>query len=175
MQQGAVDHYRIHGNETAAYRHAFNCEAARPTTVYAKAYKLFNLPHIVAAVEANNKIQAAKIDISENRVLAEMAAMGFSNAANLFDDQGTPKNIANMDIATQRAIKSVTVKRYTERTGSGPDDFEEVEIQKIELHPKLPALIKLAEIKGLAQEVDKNMQRNVEVTVNISGQTAEIE
>ena len=173
-QQAAVDHYRIHGNKDAAYKSSYNCSKMKPETIRKRAVELFDHPKVAGTLREHRAVQAGKLDISENRLLAEFASIGFSNAANLFDEHGTPKNISDMDIPTQRAIKSVTVKRFIERTGKGEDDYEDVEIQKIELHPKLPALIKIAEIKGIAQSVDKNMQKPVEVTVNINGQSAEI-
>lgn len=168
-QQAAVDHYRIHGDKSAAYRAAFNCGGMKEATIHRRAIELFKKPHIAACLEQVREKQAAKLDISENRILAEMAAIGFSNAANLFDEHGRAKRINDMDIPTQRAIKSVKVKRYIERTGSGDDDYEEVEIQTIELHPKLPALQKIAEIKGMCAPKDDGKHRPVNVNVNITG------
>lgn len=173
-QQMAVDHYRIHGDKSAAYRSAYNCAKMKNNTIHRKALELFRHPKVAACLRLIRQAQSAKLDISENRILAEMAAIGFSNAANLFDEHGCPKNIADMDIPTQRAIKKVTTKRYIERTGAGDNDYEEVEIQTIELHPKLPALQKIAEIKGMTAPDDKNLQRPVEVTVNIDGKSAEV-
>ena len=122
------------------------------------------------------KIQVSKkLDISENRILAEMAAMGFSNVANLFNEHGGHKRIDQMDKATQRAIKKVKTRRYVERNGPGDDDFEEVEIMEIEMHPKLPALQRIAEIKGMAAPKDAERHRPVNVNVNISGKSVTVD
>jgi len=173
-QQSAVDHYRIHGDKTAAYRASYNCANMKDSTVHRKAKELFDSPSVAASLRQVRKEKAAKLDISENRILAEMAAIGFSNAANLFDDNGAPKKIADMDVPTQRAIKKVVTKRYIERTGGGDDDFEEVEIQTIELHPKLPALQKIAEIKGMCAPKDTEKHRPVNVNVNITGKSISV-
>lgn len=174
-QQAAVDHYRIHGDKTAAYRAAYNCDSMKPRTVQRNAITLFNKPHIAAQIKKSFDERARKLDISENRILAEIAAIGFSNVANLFDENGAPKKISDMDIPTQRAIKKVVTKRYIERTGSGENDFEDVEIQTIEMHPKLPALHRIAEIKGMcAQQKDAEKHRPVNVNVNVTGKSVTV-
>jgi hypothetical protein len=170
-QQAAVDHYRIHGDKAAAYRAAYDCGGMNMRTIQRNAIALFDKPHVATCLQHAREVIAAKLDISENRILAEMAAIGFSNAANLFNEHGVPKNIADMDIPTQRAIKKVVTKRYIERTGAGDDDYEEVEVQTIEFHPKLPALQKIAEIKGMCAPKDTDKYRPVNVNVNITGKS----
>jgi phage terminase small subunit len=173
-QQAAVDHYRVHGDKSAAYRAAYDCKRMKTSTVNRTAKALFDKPHIAAIMAQAREVQAQKLDISENRILAEMAAIGFSNAASLFNKHGAPKNISDMDVPTQRAIKKVVTKRYIERTGAGKDDYEEVEVQMIELHPKLPALQKIAEIKGMCAQKDTEKHRPVNVNVNITGKSLSI-
>lgn len=173
-QQAAVDHYRVHGDKSAAYRAAYDCKNMKQRTIQRQAITLFNKPHVAACLQHARQVQAQKLDISENRILAEMAAIGFSNAANLFNEHGAPKNIADMDVPTQRAIKKVVTKRYIERTGTGDDDYEEVEVQMIELHPKLPALQKIAEIKGMCAPKDTEKHRPVNVNVNVTGKSVTV-
>lgn len=139
-----------------------------------EAYRLLQDAKIQQAIEHYKAAAAKKLDISENRILAEMAAMGFSNVANLFNDQGGHKRIADMDIATQRAIKKIKTRRYMESTGPEPEDMEEVEITEIEMHPKLPALQKIAEIKGMTAPKDAEQHRPVNVNVNISGKGVKV-
>lgn len=136
-----------------------------------EAYKLLQEPNIQLAVEHYKAEAAKKLDISENRILAEMAAIGFSNIANLAN-MTCLSDIQNADVATQRAIKSMKTRRYLEGRG---DDAVEVEIISIEMHPKLPALQKIAEIKGMAKPDDKNQHRPVNVNVNISGKSVKVD
>lgn len=132
-------------------------------------YKLLQYKEVQRAVEYYRSKLSEKMDISENRLLAEMAAMGFSNIAKLFHDNGDMKKIAEVDEATQRAIKSVKTRRQIVRNGKELDDYDEYEIQQIDLHPKLPALQQIADIKGMTKAKDKEHERNVTVTVNIGG------
>lgn len=139
-----------------------------------EAYKLLQNVKVQLAVEYYKAQAAKKLDISENRLLAEMAAMGFSNVANLYHENGHLKNLQEMDKASQRAIKKVKSKRYMERNGPDQDDYEEVEIIEVEMHPKLPALTKIAEIKGMAAPKDPNLQRPVTVNVSVNGTDAKV-
>ena len=106
-----------------------------------------------------------KLDISENRVLAEIASIAFSDVGDLEDNNGHFFGIKQLKPATRRAIQSVKVKRFLERTAEG--GFEAVEITEIKFHPKLPALAKICEIKGII--APPVQQRAVEVTINVTG------
>lgn len=158
--------FALHGDATKARE-----EAEYAETKYAKqeAWKLLQNKTIQKAYEYYRAKAAAKLDISENRILAEMAALGFSNLANYYDDNNKPKDINKLPPAAQRAIQKIKTKRYVERTGPGPEDYEEVEIMQIELHPKLPALVRIAEIKGMSAPKDAEKQRPVTVNVHVTG------
>ena len=109
--------------------------------------------------------KAEKLDISENRILAEIASIAFSNIAELEAEHGGFAGLKTLNPATRRAIQSVKFKRYLERTTEG--GFEEVEIIEIKMHPKLPALEKICEIKGII--APPVQQRPVEVIINVTG------
>ncbi|MFO8007247.1 MAG: terminase small subunit, partial [Candidatus Brocadiia bacterium] len=47
-QEKAVQHYILHGNMTAAYRHAYDCGRMKAATIKRRAFELFNTPHIAA-------------------------------------------------------------------------------------------------------------------------------
>ncbi|MCX6178156.1 MAG: terminase small subunit [Chlorobiales bacterium] len=115
---------------------------------------------VSAMVEELKKKRAEKLDISENRILAEIASIAFSNVGDLVDDNGKFIEIKKLKPSTLRAIKSVRRKRFVE-------DGREGEIISIEFHPKLPALEKICEIKGIT--APPVQQRPVEVTINVTG------
>jgi phage terminase small subunit len=143
--------------------------ANTPSNNKQEGWKLLQYPEVQDAVEYYEAQLAKKLDISENRILAEIAAIAFSNLADCEDEHGNTIDLAKLESHTQRAIKSKTSKRYLEGMG---DEAVEVEIQKIEMHPKLAALKLLTEIKGMKAEKDKNAQRPVNVNVNVSGKSA---
>lgn len=126
------------------------------------AWLLLQKVNVQKAYDYHRARVSEKMDISENRILAEMAAVGFSNVAKMFSN-GALISVEKMDTPTQRAIKSVKVSRHFE----GPKGEEEqVEVIAIEMHPKMVALKQIAEIKKMT-ETDSN--RAIAVTVNIDG------
>ena len=128
------------------------------------AYNLAENPKIQKAIEYYKQQVAEKLDISENRILAEFAACGFSNAADLFDDEGRMTHPKHAPPHVQRAIAQVDVKRYVE---GKDEEAQEVEILKIKMHPKLPALEKIAELKGMTAPKDPGQNRPVNVNIAI--------
>ncbi|WP_333609341.1 terminase small subunit [Arsukibacterium sp.] len=158
--------FALHGDATRA-----RSEAGYAETKYARqeAWKLLLNQTTQKAYEHYRAKAAEKLDISENRILAEMAAMGFSNLAGYYAAGTQLKPLDELTPAQQRAIQKIKTKRYLERTGAGPEDFEEVEIMQIELHPKLPALKMIAEIKGMSAPKDADKQRPVNVHVHVTG------
>lgn len=138
-------------------------KANKNTDINAKhAYNLLQRPVVQQAYEYHKRRIARKIDISENRILAEMASIGFSNIANMFSN-GNLKSIEEADEATQRSIKSIKIRRYVNKQGK---DSDEMEVIAIETHPKLPALNKIAEIKEMTKP---ESNQAINVTVNIDG------
>ncbi len=129
------------------------------------AYNLLQREVVQQAYEYHKRRLAEKIDISENRILAEMASIGFSNIANMFNN-GNLKAIEEADEATQRSIKSIKIRRCIGKQSKGSDDMEVI---AIETHPKLPALNKIAEIKEMTKPEGN---QPINVTVNIDGKEA---
>ena len=122
------------------------------------AYQLLQKPYIAKAVEYYKTKAAQRLDISENRILAEYAAIAFSNIANLYDEAGNVKDLKDLDPAMQRAVKEVTVKR-----------FKRHDTINIKLHDKQNALDKIAELKGMTAPKDAASQRPIAVQINVSG------
>ena len=127
-----------------------------------EAYKLFQNPRVQKAYEHHKVMIGRKIDISENRILAEIAAIGFGNLRDAVKD-GRFMDIEEMSEATQRAIKKIKVRRLVKKHGEEPE-----EILEIEMHPKQPALETIMKLKGMKQD---NKNQPISVTVNIDGQS----
>jgi phage terminase small subunit len=71
------------GNASEAYRRAFDAGAMKPETVNRKAVELLNNGKITARVEALQAELKSKFDITKERVLTELAKIGFANTNNL--------------------------------------------------------------------------------------------
>jgi phage terminase small subunit len=70
-------------NASEAYRRAFNAGAMKPETVNRKAVELLNNGKITARVEELQAELKSKSDITKERVLKELAKIGFSDTDNL--------------------------------------------------------------------------------------------
>lgn len=160
--------YVEHGDASKAYREAFQSSRKwKNESVHRKAAELLKNVKVLARIEELMKKRAQKLDISQNRVLAEIAAIAFQDVGDLENENGTFRGVKNLPPATRKAVKTVKYKRYLERTGPGKEGFEEVEVIELQMHPKLPALEKICEIKGITK-LPIN-QRPVEVNVNVKG------
>jgi len=157
--------YVEYGDASKAYREAFpSSQGWKPESVHRKAHELLKDVKVLARIEELKKRRAQKLDISENRILAEIAAIAFSDVGELEDDQGGFKGLKSLNAATRRAVKSVKFKRYVEGKG---EEAQLVEITHVEMHPKLQALEKICEIKGIT--APPKQDRPVNVTVNVTG------
>jgi phage terminase small subunit len=71
------------GNASGAYRRAFDAGAMKPETVNRKAVELLNNGKITARVEALQAELKSKSDITKERILKELAKIGFADIDNL--------------------------------------------------------------------------------------------
>lgn len=89
------------------------------------------------------------------RTVEELVAVGYSDIGEILDFSGEQVRLRparEIPARARRALASMKVKRYPERTGTddeGRPMFETVEVTEFRLHPKLEALEKLARIQGL--------------------------
>jgi translation elongation factor EF-G len=158
--------YVEYGDASKAFREAFPASQKwKDNVVWVKASELLKDGKVSVRIEELKKNRAQKLDISENRVLAEIAAIAFQDIGEIEGEHGGFAGLKSLKPATRRAIQSVKFKRYLERTPEG--GFEEVEITEIKMHPKLPALERICEIKGIT--APKGTDKPVNVTVNVTG------
>ncbi|MDR0619416.1 MAG: terminase small subunit [Bacteroidales bacterium] len=71
------------GNASEAYRRAFDAGKMKPETINRKAVELLNNGKITARVEALQAELKHKSDITKERVLKELAKIGFADTDNL--------------------------------------------------------------------------------------------
>jgi phage terminase small subunit len=82
-QESFCNAYVEMGNASEAYRRAFNAGAMKSETVNRKAVELLNNGKITARVEVLQAELKSKSDITKERVLGELATIGFSDTDNL--------------------------------------------------------------------------------------------
>ncbi len=111
-QQKFVDEYLVDLNATqAAIRAGYSEKTARQM-----ATENLSKPNIAKAIEERQKALQEKTGITQERVLAELKNLAFLDIRKLFNDDGSLKNIKDLDDDTAAAVAGLDV--YTER-GSG--------------------------------------------------------
>lgn len=147
-QQRFVEEYLVDLNGTqAAIRAGYSHRTANEQSA-----RLLAKASIQEAIQAAKQERAKRTEITADRVLRELALIGFSDIGQILDMEGAEPRLRPASEITRRArraISSVKVRRYFE--GSG-DDAREVEVTEFKLWPKDAALTKLAQHLGLLVE-----------------------
>jgi phage terminase small subunit len=147
-QERFVKEYLIDLNGTqAAIRAGYSARTAKE-----QAFDLLTRPHIREAVEKGRARIAAKLDISVERIVNELAKIGFSNMADYMrvGGDGDPVlDFSGLDRDKSAALSEVTVDRYVE---GGGDEARDVKRVKFRLHDKRAALVDLGKHLGMFTE-----------------------
>ncbi|WON75315.1 terminase small subunit [Nitrosospira sp. Is2] len=106
-QQRFANEYCIDLNATAAYvRAGYN---ARGNAAEACASRLLSNAKVQQAIQEKEKIAASRLEASTENVLRATSALAFSDIRRLFNVDGSPKSIHELDDATAAAISSIEV------------------------------------------------------------------
>lgn len=147
-QQTFVNEYVVDLNATQAAKRAGYSE----DTAYSIGSELLNKPEIAAAVQESMDWRADRTKITADRVLSEVAKLGFSNIKGIFTETGHLKNLASLPDELTAAIQSIEV--VTKRVGSG-EDAEVEYIHKIKMADKKASLELLGKhLKLFADKVE---------------------
>ncbi len=136
-----VDEYLIDSNGTRAYRVAY--PGASYAAARTNAGRLLALPTVAREVRAGRAAQRRRTRVTADRVLRELAVIAFSDIGDLFDPDGRPIPVQQLDPATRRAIAARTVSSATDASGVLNEKFH------VRLWDKLRALDLLARHLGL--------------------------
>ncbi len=140
-QRRFVEEYVADGNGTRAYRVAY--PGASYAAARTNAGRLLALSAVAREVRAGRAAQSRRTRISADRVLRELAAIAFSDIGDLFDSDGRPIPVHQLDPATRRAIAAVSTASVNDPTGVLSEKFH------VRFWDKLRALELLARHLGL--------------------------
>lgn len=140
-----VEEYLVDLNATqAALRAGYS-----PRTANEQGARLLANVSVQEAIQTAQKDRSKRTGITAERVLQELALIGFSDIGKILDMDGESPRLRPVNEITKlarRAIASVKVRRYFE---GGGEDAREVEVTEFKLWPKDAALTKLAQHLGL--------------------------
>ncbi|PTR17201.1 phage terminase small subunit [Nitrosospira sp. Nsp2] len=106
-QQRFIAEYCVDLNAAAAYRRAgYN---ARGNAAEACASRLLSNVKVQQAIQEKEKIAAKRLEANTENVLRATSALAFSDIRKLFNSDGSPKSIQELDDATAAAISSIEV------------------------------------------------------------------
>jgi phage terminase small subunit len=129
-----VAEYLVDLNATAAAKRA----GYSGTTVKNTAYELLHRPHVQEALTAAMQARAARIGVTADRVLQELARVAFFDARKLLNADGSLKAITDLDDDTAGALAGLDV--LEEFAGSGEDRKLIGYTKKVKLPNKVEAL-----------------------------------
>jgi len=134
-----VQEYLLDLNASAAARRA----GYAPRNANVTGPRLLSNASIAAAVDAAMAERSARTAVSADRVVQELAKIAFLDARLLFDENGLPRPISELDDDTAAAIAGLEVS-VTE-----DDNGRVTRVAKIKIADKLAALEKLGKHLGL--------------------------
>ncbi|PHS61027.1 MAG: hypothetical protein COB09_18950 [Thalassobium sp.] len=120
-------------------------------------YENRNKPHIAAYLRNERLKVQNKLNITAERITAELAKIAFYDARKLFDDDGKPIHISKLDDDTAGAISGVDICMV------GNENVGFAEVMKIKVSDKKAALDMLGKDRGMF--VDKLEFKDITPTV----------
>ena len=143
MQSVFVQEYLIDLNATqAAIRAGYSAKTAEQ-----QGYQLLQKPSVQAAIAARQKERGERTSVTADRVLLEAARLALFDPRKLFNDDGSPKGITELDDDTAAAVAGIEVVEQFE--GSGKDRVFVGYLKKYRIADKNSALEKLFRHHGL--------------------------
>lgn len=141
-QQRFVQEYLKDLNGTQAAIRAGYAESG----AHVEAARLLKNAKVAAAIAAGQQERAEKVGVTAERVLAELAKIGFSDVRRLFTPGGCLVPVPELDDEAAAAVASVEV--VTRKVPGG--DSDEVErVAKIKLWDKRAALVDMGKHLGM--------------------------
>lgn len=145
-QQRFVEEYLIDANATqAAIRAGYSAKTANE-----QGARLLANVSVAEAIAAAQAARSTRTEITADRVLQELARIGFSDLRGAFTETGALKSLVTLTDDTAAAISSVKV--VTRREPGGGEDAEVEYVTEIKLWDKNSALDKLAKHLGITPE-----------------------
>lgn len=145
-QRRFVDEYLVDLNATKAAERA----GYSPKTAGSQGFDLLKKPEIQAAVSDRMQARARRTEITQDRVLQEIARIAFFDPRNLFDKDGQPLPIASLDSDTAAVLAGLDV--VEEYLGTGEDRKFIGFTKKYKIADKLKALDQCMSHLGMGKQ-----------------------
>ena len=115
-QKRFIDEYLIDLNATRAYKSAYpSCK--KEETANVNASRLLRNAKVVEYKDKRMKDREQRTEITQDRVLKEYAKLAFFDPRKLFNSDGSPKDITDLDDETAAALAGLDVMEVYEGVG----------------------------------------------------------
>ncbi len=152
-------------NATRAYKVAYpNCK--KDETANAASSRLLRNVKVQDYINNKKEKLKEKMEISQERVLQEMARIAFGDVRKLYNESGGLKNIQDLDDDTAAIVTGIETTE--EFDGYGQDREQIGYTKKVKMADKTKALDMLGKYFGMFKEkVEVNQDKPFEVNINI--------
>lgn len=144
-----ADEYLIDLNATRAYKIAYP-KVKKDESARVNGSKLLTNTNVVAYIDKRMKEREKRTEITQDRVLQELAKLGFFDVRKLFDSEGKPVGVAELDDETAACIAGLDVMEAYEGTGENKEFVGY--IRKYKLADKIKALELLGRHLGMFKD-----------------------
>jgi len=145
-QANFADEYLVDFNAVRAYRAAYpGCKS--DNTAGVEGHRLLKNPKIADYIQKRMQDRQVRTEITQDRVLREYAKLGFFDPRKLFNADGSPREIADLDDDTAAAIAGLDVMEIWE--GRGDDRQFVGYLKKYKIANKIGALDSIAKHLGM--------------------------
>ncbi|QOF94236.1 terminase small subunit [Novacetimonas hansenii] len=152
-----VEEYLVDLNATQA---AIRAGYSKKTAVQI-GHENLTKPDIQAAIAEAQLERSKRTEITQDRVLQELAKLGFSDIRNIFGDDGELKSPADMDPAVSASVASIEV--ILRAVPGSPGEVEKV--AKVKSWDKLGALTQIGRHLGMFKD---KLETTGNITMNIT-------
>lgn len=149
------------GNASEAYRRAYDVSAdSKPNTIEKRACELLRHGKVAGRVAQLQAEIAARHDVTIDRIVKELALLGFSNMLDYVrttDHGDAYVDLSSLSREQAAAIQEIVVEEYTEGRG---EDARDIKRTKFKLTDKRAALVDLGKHLGMFKEIKEITGKN---------------
>lgn len=145
--------YAIHHDAARAYQEAGYPQLADRRTESQAAYRLLQTERVQERMDYYHDLQRARLDIRDDRLMAEVAAIGFSDPIDFFSEDGKLLDVHQMPKHARVAISSIEINTTEDLQEDGTTRIKTK--ARIQLWNKLKALDLAARVKGMYHDPSK--------------------
>jgi len=171
-QESYCQNYIVCGNQSAAYRLAFDAEAMNANTVAVEACRLHSDPNITLRIKELQKEAYERNKVTVDEVVQTLAGMIRFDIAELYDDDGVLLTLKQIPLHARQMISQLDVDELFEYIDG--DKIFKGYSKKIRTINKLDAIEKLMKHLG-GYEKDNKQKPGTVVMLNLGDGHPEID